>query len=32
MKTVLMKEIERFFRPEFINRLDETWFTASACT
>ena len=23
MKTVLMKEIERFFRPEFINRLDD---------
>ena len=22
-KTVLMKEIERFFRPEFINRLDD---------
>jgi ATP-dependent Clp protease ATP-binding subunit ClpC len=23
MKSVLMKEIERFFRPEFINRLDD---------
>jgi ATP-dependent Clp protease ATP-binding subunit ClpC len=23
IKSVLMKEIERFFRPEFINRLDE---------
>jgi len=23
IKTVLMKEIERFFRPEFINRLDD---------
>jgi len=23
MKTVLQKEIERFFRPEFINRLDD---------
>jgi len=23
IKTILMKEIERFFRPEFINRLDE---------
>jgi len=23
VKTVLMKEIERFFRPEFINRLDD---------
>ncbi len=23
VKTMLMKEIERFFRPEFINRLDE---------
>jgi len=23
MKTILMKEIERFFRPEFINRLDD---------
>ncbi|MEC9374557.1 MAG: AAA family ATPase, partial [Planctomycetota bacterium] len=23
IKTVLMKEIERYFRPEFINRLDE---------
>jgi len=23
MKVVLMKEIERFFRPEFINRLDD---------
>jgi ATP-dependent Clp protease ATP-binding subunit ClpC len=23
MKTVLLKEIERFFRPEFINRLDD---------
>jgi len=23
MKSVLMKEIERYFRPEFINRLDE---------
>jgi len=24
IKSVLMKEIERFFRPEFINRLDDT--------
>jgi ATP-dependent Clp protease ATP-binding subunit ClpC len=24
IKTTLMKEIERFFRPEFINRLDDT--------
>ncbi len=24
IKEVLMKEIDRFFRPEFINRLDET--------
>ncbi|MBX3359652.1 MAG: ATP-dependent Clp protease ATP-binding subunit [Phycisphaeraceae bacterium] len=23
IKTILMKEIERFFRPEFINRLDD---------
>jgi ATP-dependent Clp protease ATP-binding subunit ClpC len=23
VKTILMKEIERFFRPEFINRLDD---------
>jgi ATP-dependent Clp protease ATP-binding subunit ClpC len=23
MKTMLMKEIERYFRPEFINRLDD---------
>ncbi len=23
IKTLLMKEVERFFRPEFINRLDE---------
>jgi ATP-dependent Clp protease ATP-binding subunit ClpC len=23
MKSILMKEIERFFRPEFINRLDD---------
>jgi ATP-dependent Clp protease ATP-binding subunit ClpC len=23
VKSILMKEIERFFRPEFINRLDE---------
>src|SRR5690606_22502626 len=23
IKSVLMKEIERFFRPEFINRLDD---------
>jgi len=23
VKTVLMKEVERFFRPEFINRLDD---------
>jgi len=24
IKSILMKEIERFFRPEFINRLDDT--------
>jgi len=24
IKNILMKEIERFFRPEFINRLDDT--------
>lgn len=24
IKAILMKEIERFFRPEFINRLDDT--------
>jgi len=24
IKSVLMKEVERFFRPEFINRLDDT--------